>query len=139
MLRDVSWWFFPAIFVVVVLAASAFARGYFHNKFVPTLIGAAAGVAVLTFAYAAESAILGIIPTWATVQRFGELNQAGVDSIAQQAIRATPELGIVFLISVLLIGAALLVGSLHRVPQARPSCSCRWSSSSASRRSSSPG
>jgi transglutaminase-like putative cysteine protease len=107
-LRDLSWWFFPSVFVVVVLAAAAFARGYFRNRFVPTLIGAGAGVGVLTFAYAADSAILGVIPTFATLQHFGELSIAGQYSISQQAIRATPELGIVFLMSVLLIGMALL-------------------------------
>jgi transglutaminase-like putative cysteine protease len=107
-LRDLSWWFFPALFVVIVLAATTFARGHFRNRFVPTLIGAGAGVAVLTFSYAAESAILGIIPTLGTLARFGQLNLEGLVSIQQQAIRATPDLGIVFLISVLLIGAALI-------------------------------
>ena len=107
-LRDVSWWFFPALFVVIVLAAAAIARGFFRHRFVPTLIATGAGVAVLTFGYAADSAILGIIPTIGTLQRFGQLGQAGVDSIVQQAVRASPELGIVFLISLLMIGAAIV-------------------------------
>ena len=38
-LRELSWWTFPAIFVVVVLAAVAFARGLMRSRLLPSLIG----------------------------------------------------------------------------------------------------
>jgi transglutaminase-like putative cysteine protease len=62
----------------------------------------------ITFVYAGETAILGVIPTPPTFGHFGVLTAQGIDSIVEQAVRASPELGIVFLIAVLMAGCALI-------------------------------
>src|SRR5690606_33766272 len=72
----------------------------------PPIVSALTGVALLTLVYAADTAILGVIPTLGTLGRFAEIGEQGITSIIEQRVPATPELGIVLLLAVLMIACA---------------------------------
>ncbi|TPX02477.1 transglutaminase domain-containing protein, partial [Schumannella luteola] len=105
-LQGLSWWFVGTAYAASVLLAAALTRSLVRSAFWPPIVSLAAGVALLTLGYAADTALLGIIPTPATLARFGTLVNSGVTSIVEQRVPATPELGIVLLIAVLMVVCA---------------------------------
>jgi len=105
-LAGLSWWFVGAGYAAAVLVAAAAARSLLRSPLWPPLVSLAAGVGLLTLGYAADTAILGVIPTLDTVGRMGLLVESGIASIVEQRVPATPELGIVLLIAVLMIACA---------------------------------
>jgi transglutaminase-like putative cysteine protease len=105
-LQGISWWLVGTIFVVAVLFAAAAVRRLLRGRAWPPIISAAVGVALLTLIYAADTAILGVIPTLGTLGRFGQIIEQGITSIVEQRVPATPELGIVLLLAVLMIVCA---------------------------------
>lgn len=107
-LEGLSWWFVGAGFAAAVLTAATAARGILRHPIWPPIVSLAVGLGLLTLVYAADTAILGVIPTFDTVGRFAELAQGGAASIVEQRVPATPELGIVMLIAVLMIACAWL-------------------------------
>src|SRR5690606_36531490 len=56
--------------------------------------------------YAADTAILGVVPTLGTLGRFAAIAEQGITSIIEQRVPATPELGIVLLLAVLMVACA---------------------------------
>jgi hypothetical protein len=105
-LQGISWWLVGTIFVFAVLFAAAAVRRLLRGRAWPPIISAAVGVALLTLIYAADTAILGVIPTLGTLGRFGQIIEQGITSIVEQRVPATPELGIVLLLAVLMIVCA---------------------------------
>ena len=105
-LQGISWWLVGTIFVFAVLFAAAAVRRLLRGRAWPPIISAAVGVALLTLIYAADTAILGVIPTLGTLGRFGQIIEQGITSIVEQWVPATPELGIVLLLAVLMIVCA---------------------------------
>ena len=75
---------------------------------------AASGVAALlalTVMFAADTALLGVVPLPETLQRFAELIRAGEQSIAEQSIPAVADDGILFLLASGVAAFAVLVDS----------------------------
>jgi transglutaminase-like putative cysteine protease len=105
-LQGISWWLVGTIFVFAVLFAAVAVRRLLRGRAWPPIISAAVGVALLTLIYAADTAILGVIPTLGTLGRFGQIIEQGITSIVEQRVPATPELGIVLLLAVLMIVCA---------------------------------
>ncbi len=71
--------------------------------------GAAAAVLALTVLFAADTAVLGVVPLPATLERFAELTAAGELSIAEQSIPAIADDGIQFLLAAGVAAFAVLV------------------------------
>ncbi len=109
LLQGITWWLVGAGFALVVLAASAAARGMLRGVVWPALAAPVSGVLLLTVGFAADTALLGIVPTPATLGRIGALVEAGGTSIVEQRIPATPEPGIVLLLAVLMSACAWAV------------------------------
>lgn len=105
-LQEPSWWLVGTLAAFLVLLAAAAVRSMLRGWLWPPLVAAAVGAGLLSLGYAADTAILGVIPTPGTFARFGELVEQGATSIAEQRVPATPELGIVMLVAVLMIACA---------------------------------
>jgi transglutaminase-like putative cysteine protease len=107
-LAETSWWIVGSLFMLLVLVTTTLVRQLTRPVWLPTVVGGLVGLAALTVGYAADTALLGIIPTPSTAARFGELTNQAWGEIAVQSIPATPELSIVFLIASSSIGIALV-------------------------------
>lgn len=107
LLQDISWFLAGGLFIVLVLAAANAARRLWRPSWLPTLVAAGVAVVALTAGYAADVALLGVIPTPDVLGRFDLLTTQAWLSISEQSLPATPELGIVFLVVVLAAGCAL--------------------------------
>lgn len=101
-----AWWLSIIAVVVVVLAAATVYRAAGGRAWVGSVIGVGAGVAVLTLMFAADTAIVGIVPTGQTGTRFVELVAAGQDSITTQRYPAEAVSGIV---AIVCLGAFAMV------------------------------
>jgi len=99
------WWLLSGVVAVLVVVAIGTVRYGTRRPIVPTVAGAAALLVVLTLFFAADTALLGLVPTPATVGRFGELLASGGYSIQQQGVPATAVPGILFILAV---GAGLV-------------------------------
>lgn len=107
-LQDISWWLVGAGYAAAVLVAATAARGILRSRLWPPLISLAVAVGLLTLGYGADTAILGVIPTPETIGRMASLTELGITSIVEQRVPATPELGIVLLVAVLMVACAWL-------------------------------
>jgi len=105
-LQGVSWWLVGTLFAFGVLFAAAATRRILRGRAWAPIVSGLAGVALLTLVYAADTAILGVIPTLGTLGRFVEITEQGITSIIEQRVPATPELGIVLLLAVLMVVCA---------------------------------
>ena len=105
-LQGISWWIFGVAYALAVLLVAAAVRGFLHSSFWPPLASFAGAVGLLTLGYGADTALLGVIPTPATIGRFSAIVESGIASIVEQRVPAAPELGIVFLVVVLMIACA---------------------------------
>lgn len=94
-----AWWFASSLVAVLVLSAIGVARYALRRRFAPTAIGVAALVVVLTLFFAADTAILGLVPTPGTVGRFGDLIASGGLSIQEQGVPARAVPGILFILA----------------------------------------
>ncbi|MFC5503543.1 DUF3488 and DUF4129 domain-containing transglutaminase family protein [Lysinimonas soli] len=110
-LSEVSWWIVGALFILLVLVTTTLVRQFSRPAWLPTVAGAAVGLVGLTVGYAADTALLGIIPSPETLARFGRLTSEAWGEIAVQTIPASPEVSIVFLIASSCVVLAL-VGDL---------------------------
>ena len=111
-LLDISWWLVAAAFVVVALGAAVLARVWTRHPVLPTVAALVATVVGLTVGYAPDTALVGLIPTPATLGRFRELIDSGLLSIQEQRLPANPELGIVFIVAIFAAGTAILADLL---------------------------
>jgi len=86
------------VIAVVVLGAGATARSFTRHRAWGSLAAALAGAASITLLFAPGSAILGVVPTFATFDELHELEVAGTQSITNQALPAQADAGIVYLL-----------------------------------------
>lgn len=121
-ISGVSWWIVGSLFLVLVLGTTTLARRFVRHPgrriWLPTVLGGLVGLAGLTVGYAGDTALLGIVPSPLTIDRFVDLSNDAWSEIAVQTIPATPELSIVFLLASSCIGVALLGDVALRVAPA---------------------
>ncbi|WP_419819154.1 transglutaminase TgpA family protein [Glaciibacter flavus] len=132
-LRNSAWWWGMAVTATVVLVSAAvFRRLRWPVSVVP--VGALGVLLVfLTVFFGDGSGLLWVIPTPTTLERFGDLIQAGELSIQQQAVPAVPYPGILFLLCVgagaiaivldtvaITLRAPAIAGALVLIPVAVP-------------------
>jgi transglutaminase-like putative cysteine protease len=115
LLEGAVWWLLCGTVVLVVLAVVAGVRHATRRSLVPSVAGAAALVALLTLVFAADTAILGLVPTPATIGRFAELLSAGSSSIQEQGVPATVVPGIQFILA-LCAGLVALAADAFAIP-----------------------
>ncbi|MER3389162.1 MAG: DUF3488 and transglutaminase-like domain-containing protein [Microcella sp.] len=100
-LEEGGWLLSALLTVAAVISAGAVAR---HRVQVwrplwSLLAAAAAGVLSLQLQFAADTALLGVVPLAGTLERVTELIRAGEVSIAEQAVPAEADAGLRFLIA----------------------------------------
>ena len=101
LLRDQWWWFVGMGVALIVTAGIVVTRLVFKtwHRAWATLIGLVLLLFSLCLFFAPASSILGIIPTFDTIDQFDYLAQMGSGSIARQKIPAVPVTGILFIIA----------------------------------------
>ena len=98
LLEDALWWLVASAVVVLVVVAIAAVRYGTRRRLLPTAAGAAALLVVLTLFFAADTALLWLIPTPASIGRFVDLLASGGRSIQDQGVPATAVPGIIFIL-----------------------------------------
>ena len=114
-----AWWLVVMIVVTLVLGVAAGTRYLTPRRFVPTAASVVALVVVMTLLFAPGSAILGVIPYGATLERFGELVQAANDSIFRQGVPADAVAPLVFVLAAGL-GLIAILADFVAIPGRRP-------------------
>ena len=111
-LEDITWWFgaFGVMFVIFTVAAVV--RFYLGRRWLATVAALLAALLVLTLFFAANTAILGFIPTGSTFAKFGSLIAAANESIAVQTLPAVATTGIQFLICLAVGGIAIFMDAV---------------------------
>jgi transglutaminase-like putative cysteine protease len=117
LLQDVIWWFASAVVVVLPILAIGVATQVGRRPWHPFVAGAAVAVETLTFGFARDASLFGVIPTFDTVGRWVELGNAGILSITTQRVPAEATEGIIFLLAILAVVSVVFIGpALDRVP-----------------------
>lgn len=100
-LRDQWWWFVGMGVALIVTAGIVISRLVFkkRHRAWATLVGLLVLLFALCLFFAPASSILGIIPTFDTIDQFDYLLNTGNASIARQKIPANPVTGILFIIA----------------------------------------
>lgn len=106
-LTEGAWWFPYIGVVIVVLTLAAVGHTLFARAWIGSLVGAAAGLATLTLFFAPATALVGIIPTAGSVDRFAALIAQGQSSMENQRFPADADVGIVFLICLGAVGLSV--------------------------------
>jgi transglutaminase-like putative cysteine protease len=114
LLQGISWFVVGAVLMLLVLVVANIARRLVRRPWLPTVIAGAVVLLALTAGYGADRALLGLIPTPDVFGRFSRLADEAWLSISEQALPATPELGIVFLLALLTAGCALFADIVVR-------------------------
>ncbi|MCU1404928.1 MAG: transglutaminase protein [Glaciihabitans sp.] len=112
LLSGALWWFITVAVVALVLGAAALTRFLVRPRILPTVVAAIVGLVTLTFIFASGTAILGVVPTSETFDRFRELAGEGSASINEQGIPAEATEGIRLILAALLAAIALLVDAI---------------------------
>jgi transglutaminase-like putative cysteine protease len=119
LLEGVVWWFTSAIAVVLPIVAIGIATQFGRRPWQPFLAGAVVAVVSLTFGYARDAALFGVVPTFDTLGRWGELVDHGIRGITTQRVPAEANDGILFMLAVLaVISVVFIAPALDRVPAA---------------------
>ncbi|WP_309713863.1 DUF3488 and transglutaminase-like domain-containing protein [Pseudolysinimonas sp.] len=117
LISGVAWWFTSALTVVLPVLAVGVATQVGRRSWQPFAAGATVAVVCLTFGYARDVSLLGIIPTVDTLDRWSDLVNAGVRSITTQGIPAEAADGILFLLAILAVVSVVFIApALDRVP-----------------------
>jgi transglutaminase-like putative cysteine protease len=117
-LQDISWWLVGAAFATGVFLAAALARAWTRSRWVPPL--AAIGVSILgvTAGFGGDKAFLGLLPTFESGDAINAVVAQGWESIQEQRVPARPDLGIVLLLALLMIGCALFADAAVAIVRA---------------------
>ncbi len=107
-LQELSWWFVGGLFAAIVLAATTITRFFTTSRWIPPLVALGASVLGVTIGFGGDTPWLGILPTFDTGDHINAVINSGWQSIAEQRVPATPELGIVLLLVFLMIGSAFV-------------------------------
>ena len=112
------WWLTAGAIAVLVVVATAAVRYGTRRRLLPTGAGAVALLVVLTLFFAADTALLGLIPTPASIARFGDLLVSGGRSIQDQGVPATAVPGIMFILGLASGLVALAIDAVTVVARA---------------------
>lgn len=94
LLDGAGWWFELMLVCAFVVGSAALSRELTRRRAVPSVV---AGVVLLAFVivrFAADTTILGVFPSGATVGRFVALVNGATESISSQSIPVTVDAGI---------------------------------------------
>ncbi len=118
LVTGLSWWFVGAGFAIVVVGVATVVRTLSARRWLPPLIAIVVAIIGVTAGYASDVAFLGILPSADAIERLTDVSRSGFQSIAEQGLPAEPQLGIVFLLALLMIGCALAAeaAAAHGVP-----------------------
>ena len=111
-LKDIEWWFVVVVSTAIVLSAAAVARTFSTRRWLPAVSALLAAVVVPTLFFAADASLIGLVPTFDTLDRFQALASAGAESIATQNVPAAPTTGIVFLLVIGFAAVAVLIDTI---------------------------
>ncbi|MEO7121979.1 MAG: DUF3488 and transglutaminase-like domain-containing protein [Lacisediminihabitans sp.] len=100
-----AWWFELALASALVVGAAALTRALTRRWYLPTVAAVIVLVAFVTVRFAADTAILGVIPGIGTGGRFRDLGAEAFASIQSQSVPASADTGILFL---LLVGVGII-------------------------------
>jgi len=114
-LDGTGWWFVAMAVAAIVLLAAAIVRSVARRAGWPIVAAVIAAVATITLFFLADSAIVGLIPTVASIGAFGELQEQGLSSIAGQGLPANADQGILFLICLGVAALAVVMDALALV------------------------
>ncbi|HEY4269726.1 MAG TPA: DUF3488 and transglutaminase-like domain-containing protein [Galbitalea sp.] len=112
LLADFTWWFATTGVALVVLGVAAAVRYYLQRRWAGTVAGLVAGLVLIVLFFGGGTAVLGIIPTGATFEHFGQLANEATDSIARQSVPAFVVPGIQFLLCWSIGGIAVVLDAL---------------------------
>jgi transglutaminase-like putative cysteine protease len=98
-LQELGWWFIALFAAGIVIGAAGLVRVWAPWRAAPPLVAAVALFGFLTQQFAPETTFAGLIPTFDTLGRFGELIGLAQDSIQEQTVPAEADPGILFLIA----------------------------------------
>jgi hypothetical protein len=99
LLDGIGWWLLSAAVVVAVLGVTAVVRSASRRTAAPLAAGALTLLLALTLVFAADTAILGVVPTAGSFERFADLIASGTASIQEQGVPATAVPGILFILA----------------------------------------
>jgi transglutaminase-like putative cysteine protease len=118
-IAGLAWWFVSAIVIVLPILAIGLARQLGRRPWQPLAAGFLTALVTFTFGFARDAAFLGVIPTFDTVGRWGELVSLGINSISTQRVPAQATEGILFLLAILAVVSVVFIApALDRVPAA---------------------
>jgi transglutaminase-like putative cysteine protease len=98
-LQDLGWWFIALLACGIVLGTSALVRVWATWRWVPPTVAVLALFGFLTQQFAPETTLVGLFPTFDTIERFGLLIERAQTSIMEQTVPAEPVPGILFLVA----------------------------------------
>ncbi len=107
-IQDLSWWWAGGLFAALVLISTTVTRFFTTAFWIPPLVAIGVSVLGVTIGFGGDTPWLGILPTFETGEHLNQVVNDGWQSIAEQRVPATPELGIVLLLVFLMIGSALV-------------------------------
>ncbi|QPZ39790.1 transglutaminase TgpA family protein [Paramicrobacterium chengjingii] len=93
-----GWWLGCILVVIAVNGAAAVARVAGLSRLLGSFVGAVTGVFGITAVCGGGTALIGLVPTPATIGHFVELSQSAGESIYRQSIPAQADAGITFLL-----------------------------------------
>ncbi|PJJ63657.1 transglutaminaseTgpA domain-containing protein [Compostimonas suwonensis] len=88
LLSGFGWWWSMSIAAAIVLFGTAALRWAGVPRGLLTLFTVVIGIVTLTLFFAADTALLGLVPTPGTLGRFGDLLNGGIQSIQSQSLPA---------------------------------------------------
>lgn len=95
-----QWRLVGGTLAAIMIVSAAIVRSFARTRGWATLASVVAALFAMTAYFAADSALLRVIPTAATVDAAAALQRAGLASIANQSIPAIADQGIVFLVCI---------------------------------------
>ena len=98
-LDEWDWWITAVLVAFAALGVAGWVRGLTRVRGIPTVAALAAIYLLLTLRFAADTAILFVVPTPDTLERFGDLMASGRLTIAESSVPATPTDGMIFIVA----------------------------------------
>ncbi|WP_213815781.1 DUF3488 and transglutaminase-like domain-containing protein [Glaciihabitans sp. dw_435] len=111
-LAGIGWWLMIVAVALVVLGGAAAVRYFSNSRVWGTVVALLLAFGTVTVLFAADTAILGVIPTFDSWAQFGNLALAGQTSITEQGVPADAVPGIQFLLCVAVAGIAVVLDGL---------------------------
>ncbi|HTL42378.1 MAG TPA: transglutaminaseTgpA domain-containing protein, partial [Pseudolysinimonas sp.] len=117
-LQDISWWLVGAAFAAGVFLAAALTRTWTRSRWAPPLVAIGLSILGVTAGFGGDKAFLGLLPTFESGDAINAVVAQGWESIQEQRVPARPDLGIVLLLALLMIGCALFADAAVAIVRA---------------------